>query len=301
MNIKFDPIENRIEPTPIKLTFKVSSIITLFYQEHRVDFGYRGEYHDFWEMVYVDGGKVIARAENNEYIMRKGDIIFHKPNEPHSLMCDGTTTGNIFVITFSCKSPAMNCFNERIMKLPSHLAGMIYSIIEEGQMAYGENLGLLKGHPKSPLGAEQLIRNYFEILLIMLARSLNPADRDKACGEFFHYDMTVKNKLVSDVTALLESRICDGITISEICRKTKYGKSHLCKVFKETTGKTIMQYYNSLRVSHAKMLIREGKMSNAQISEYLGFSSPQYFINMFKRISNLSPGEYKNSVKPVIK
>lgn len=298
MSIKYDPIENKSKPTPIKTTFKVTGIATLFYMEHKVNFGYRGEYHNFWEMVYVDAGKVIARAEDKEYPLHKGDLIFHKPNEKHRMTCDESSPGNVFIITFECKSPAMKLFENRIMKLPNHLDCLIYSMIEEFQAAFGENTGNFTLHPKHPFGFEQMIRNYLEILLIQLSRTFDEQDKKMPIGEFFHKNITLKKKLVTDVIAILENGIYDRLTINDVCQRTNYAKSQLCKTFKDATGKSIMQYYNTLRIRQAKLLLRTGNMTNESIAETLGFSSPQYFVQVFRRMTGFSPGDYKNSVKP---
>jgi two-component system response regulator YesN len=64
-------------------------------------------------------------------------------------------------------------------------------------------------------------------------------------------------------------------------------------VFKEKTGKTIMEYYLKLKIERAKQLLRENELSVKQISELLAFNEPNYFTKTFKRIAGLTPTAYK--------
>ena len=87
----------------------IRKIITIFYMELSKDFHYDGESHNFWEMVYVDAGNVKIRANNKEFHLKQGEIIFHKPNEFHTLKTDMDSAANVFVISFVCSSESM-CF-----------------------------------------------------------------------------------------------------------------------------------------------------------------------------------------------
>ena len=63
--------------------FNIEKIITIFYMEFPKNFYYEGERHDFWEMVYIDKGKMVCTADQNRFILKSGEMTFHKPNEFH--------------------------------------------------------------------------------------------------------------------------------------------------------------------------------------------------------------------------
>ena len=67
-------------------------------------------------------------------------------------------------------------------------------------------------------------------------------------------------------------------------------------IFKDTTGKSPMEYYYELKFSEAKKLIREGNYNFTQIASLLGFDNPQYFSKSFKTIAKMTPKEYKLSI-----
>ena len=73
------------------------------YYEFDKNFTFEGETHNFWEMVYIDKGKVLIKSESKEMILSQGEIIFHKPNEFHAIRAYESEP-NFFVISFSCSS-----------------------------------------------------------------------------------------------------------------------------------------------------------------------------------------------------
>ena len=293
-----EPFHNQLnDKMTVKSTVNVSRIVTMYYFDCTADYHSALEYHDFWEFVYVDLGHVIATADNNTFEINKGEIVFHKPNEVHSVRCDGVTPANIFIMTFVCKSPVMKFFNNKLLSVPYRLQGILAAIVEEMQAAYGENPGWIKNHVDSPLGAEQMIKSYLEMFLIMLARATTPSEQRLVQAECQYFENTAQSKPVADAIQALESNIYRQMSIDELCRITNYGKSQLCGQFKRATGKTVMEYFTELKIREAKMLMREQRLNNSQISDALGFSSPQYFIRMFKQHTGMTPGEYKKSVK----
>jgi len=274
----------------------VSKIVTVHYFEFDKNFKFDGESHDFWELVYVDKGEIWVTAKNQKHILKQGDIIFHKPNEFHTLGANGVTAPNIFVISFVCKSPAMDFFKSKLMNLPPQLKEYISQIILESKKTFdlpffNPNLRELTLTENPIFGGEQLLKIYLELLLIMIIRS------EQNILVFSSKD-TVNNHLVAKVIGILEENLYGRIDIKKIASLTNYGKTHLCTAFKNTTNHSIIEYYTILKIAEAKKLIREKNYNFAQISELLAFNSPYYFSNTFKKVSSMTPTEYLNSVKP---
>ena len=108
--------KNRPKYIKHKLTnvINVSKIVTMFYHQFDKNFHFNGESHDFWEFVYVDSGTVHITASKKKYILKKGDFIFHKPNEFHAISADKKTPANVFVVSFVSTSTNMAYFKNKI-------------------------------------------------------------------------------------------------------------------------------------------------------------------------------------------
>ena len=51
-----------------------------------------------------------------------------------------------------------------------------------------------------------------------------------------------------------------------------------------------------LKIEEARYLLRQGSLSVSEISDTLGFSSPQYFSKRFRKFVKMSPRQYADSV-----
>ena len=87
-------------------------IFSIHYFEYMSDFSFEGESHNFWEFVCVDKGEVDVTRGKNHTILKKGDLVFHKPNEFHNVNATGHIAPNLVVISFECHDDAMYFFNE---------------------------------------------------------------------------------------------------------------------------------------------------------------------------------------------
>ncbi len=282
--------------TELKSILSISKIVTIHYYEFDRSFVFDGESHDFWEMVYVDKGRVKVCTENTEAELTQGDVIFHAPNEFHSIRALESSP-NFFVISFVCPSPSMDCFVGYRTTLEKNLKPFISSIINEAEQSYvipknDTKLKKLVKKENAALGGEQLIKNYLEELLILLMRGI--AGRTDA--SLFPSKEKMENHLVREVKELIENKIFEKQSLSDICRALGYSKSYLSRLFREQTGDSIVGYGIKMKIKRAKQMIREGSLNFSEISDRLSFDNPQYFSRVFKREAGMTPSEFKRSL-----
>ena len=86
--------------TAVRRDLHVHSLVTVHYFEYAKDYRFGGEAHPFWELVYVDKGEVDATSDERLHHLTQGDILFHKPNEFHTLRANGVKAPNLIVIAF---------------------------------------------------------------------------------------------------------------------------------------------------------------------------------------------------------
>lgn len=73
--------------------------------------------------------------------------------------------------------------------------------------------------------------------------------------------------------------------------------SNFSQYFKKKSGITFKQYVDCIKVEKAKALLSDTEESLEQISEMLCYSNASSFIRAFKRICDMTPGEYREKVK----
>jgi len=279
----------------IDTTINISGIVTIHYFEFDPGFSSRGEKHDFWEMVYIDKGEAIIETKNEVYTLRQGEAVFHKPNEYHKFIANGKVAPNVFIITFICHSKAMDFFKGKHLNVPTPLRFHITNIISEADATYhliknDPYIRHLSQKPDAPLGGKQLIKLNLEMLFISLLRSGIHAKKTSAKNE-------IHDNIAREIAEILHSSIYGHITVEAICRKLSFSRSYLSARFKNSFNMTINEYLNKIKIEEAKTLIREEKHSISEISSLLCYDNPHYFSKVFKRVTNMSPREYKLSVK----
>ena len=273
----------------------ISKIVTIHYFEFDKSFQTVGESHDFWEFVYAEKESLLCSADGQKILLQQGEILFHKPNEFHTLAANGKTAPNVFILSFVCKSESIKFFENKKFLLSPQLAKFIHSILEEGKRTFDipysdPNLKKMRLLSSPTLGGEQLIKNYLEIFLINILREQTETAQGNAT---FLPWKELSAKPIDDITAILKENIYSALTIDDICKKTAYSKAYLFRIFKAKTGKTIIAYFIELKINRAKQLLRENELSVREISEKLAFSTPDYFTKTFKRITGLTPLAYK--------
>jgi len=287
-------------PTVLHREITVDAIVIIHYFEHGKDYMFEGEKHDFWELVYVDKGRLEAVADNQAFELEQGQILFHKPNEFHNLYANGIIAPNVVIVTFVCQSAAMAFFENKITYITARQRDLLARIVEEGRRAFDGPLGdpytlQMPRNEDAPFGSEQLISLYLETLLIDMIRhaecenaSAKPSSSIKTRSD---------NDLVNRIIQYMEDHLNDNLSFSNICLYFAQSATNLKTIFKAVTGQGVMEYYRNLKIDRAKTLLRESNGNITQIADHLGYTSVQYFSRHFKQATGMTPREYTLSVQ----
>lgn len=285
-------MEKRYIKTRPKTVVDITKIVTIHYYEVGKDFTFAGESHDFWEMVYVDKGTVCISRDKEEVVLSQGEVIFHKPNEFHTIRAFQSAP-NFFVISFVSSSISMKYFEGFCLPLKRPHKSLLTSIIKEAEESYyipknNPDLRKLRRREDAPLGSEQLIKSYLEQLLIYLIRS-----DEKNEGALILPPLAEEKPLVSAIKDYIATRCEENVKVDEICRAFGYSKSFLSRLFREHTGSSLAAFATAKKMERAKELLRDEHLNITQISTKLSFDNPQYFARVFKRECGMTPSEWK--------
>ena len=100
-----------------------------------------------------------------------------------------------------------------------------------------------------------------------------------------------KNTSLQELIVWTNLNYARKITIEEAARMTGYSKYYFCSYFKCHTGITYMHYLNSVRISHACLMLSNGE-SVQTVCRSTGFENVSHFVQMFKRIHHITPHQY---------
>lgn len=87
----------------------------------------------------------------------------------------------------------------------------------------------------------------------------------------------------------------ENISLDSICNSLHISESRASHLFKDLTGKTIIQYKNELRITEAKKLLLSTNLKVFEISDMLDFQHCTIFCKYFKDMVGCTPKKYRDS------
>ncbi len=291
--------------TKMRKDIHIDSIITLHYFEYMKNFVFQGEAHDFWEFLYVDNGTVSVRYDDTWMTLNTGDIIFHQPNEFHAIKSIGKNSPNLIAISFICNSPAMKHFVHKSYTLSGDERALISHIISEGKQTFSTPMNLpsveqVKIKDKTPFASQQLIVLYLELFLISCIRNHPESTVSKsAIPKDSPEKQSARQERLDKIIQFMEDHVCEQLKLTDICNEFSISRSALQSLFHDSKECGVIDYFNALKIQHAREIIREGTMNFTEIAYYLSYSSLSYFSKQFKAATGMSPSEYSSSVKGI--
>lgn len=280
----------------------INRVISVHYFQYMSDFSFPGESHDFWELVCVDRGEIDALAGDRRLTLKKGNILFHKPNEFHNVLTNGKVSPSLVVIGFECHSPAIKSFEDQLMSVQDTEKELLAQIIVEARNTFSGRLDdpyqeeLIFNSEPLTFGSAQLISHYLEQLMIHLYR------------RYFSYSLPVRssrflaeassgNDTYNRIVRYMEEHLGERMTIDRICRDNLVGRSQLQKLFRDTKGCGVIEFFSMMKIDTAKQMIRDNQLNFTQIADRLGYNSIHYFSRQFKQITTMTPSEYATSIR----
>jgi len=95
------------------------------------------------------------------------------------------------------------------------------------------------------------------------------------------------------VKELIEQNLNSNYSLANLAKAAGTNQFTLKKGFKELFGTTVFGYWNDLKMTEAKTLLIEQKLSVGEVSARLGYKNPQHFSTAFKRKFSISPCKLK--------
>ena len=230
--------------------------------------------HEFYELEYISEGNGEYVINGEAFKIQAGDLVFVTPMDLHSY-CRGNEKFRTITVKFVQES-LCNSLRD-ITKMDSFI------IHCDDKLA--DAFLTIKEERTSESFTELAVKNALERIVILLLR---------------RNDISLMSTTVYDIDKIigfLNQNFRNTITLDEVSEKCGYSNAHFCRQFKKTTGKTLVEYLNGIRVTHAKNLLLTTDMTVTDISYDCGFGSVRNLNREFFKKYNLSPTEYRKTQK----
>lgn len=98
---------------------------------------------------------------------------------------------------------------------------------------------------------------------------------------------------INEIVTKLNSKKYLGCPISEIAAECNYSYMQLTRLFRKSTGMTMQDYFQYVKLEYAANQLRLTKRLVLDISNDIGISSLSHFNHIFKKRFGVTPGEYR--------
>ena len=149
---------------------------------------------------------------------------------------------------------------------------------------------LLAEADRSLDGCETVCQDLLEVLLIWLVRCTTISLQLEEAAP-------TENRECAEIKRYLDTNYREDISLDLLAELTHLNKYYLAHTFQREYGISPITYLNRRRIEESKHMLGNTGYSLAQISELMGFSSPSYFSQCFRKAEGLTPNEYRRQVR----
>ena len=244
--------------------------------------------HDYYEIAVVFSGSIVHNINGESYIMRRGDCCLIRPEDSHYFDDDPS-------------QPQRNCLNANFM--------CRQDFMENALATFGSNCrGMLHAlnRPLSFKVSNTVISKIEKTCLYIQSPGEHPTDSNlmicksviiELLGACVLHQCT---QLHDDFPEWLDALVLSmqnpdnfNKKIPELIEGISYSYSYIQKQFRHYMGTSIVSYWSGIKLSHAKELLTNSRLTILEISTRLGFETASHFSYLFKKHYGVSPSSIR--------
>jgi len=154
-----------------------------------------------------------------------------------------------------------------------------YIVLAMSETSYQKGFFLI-GPYKKP---EHLTSHFEELLIAIVKRNIA-----NTLSENPHITKGIK---------YIHENFAEPINLLQLCEYLGLNNCYFCVLFKNQTGMTFSKYLNKVRITESKKLLKTSTDSIIDISLAVGFNNHNHFSATFKKLTGMTPTEYRIDVK----
>lgn len=106
-----------------------------------------------------------------------------------------------------------------------------------------------------------------------------------------------QNDLANRAADIMEASYAEDISLDSVAESLNISSNYLSILMKEKTGINFSEHLNNVRIRKAKELLESTSLSVQDVGIRIGYRNVTSFIRMFKKVTGLTPGDYRKQIK----
>lgn len=264
----------------LKTNLHVKEILGDYYVVRGSNYNFPGEALDFWELTYVDDGKLITKIEGEEFELNPQEIIFYAPGQEHTQRTTTTCSYLTIVFEMDIDKEDANILKNRIFKASQRDVDYLTRF----------NKASNNYNHFTPM----ILNSLVQVLVVSLLTNLNETPSNKPI--MTKMQQKYDNELLGEIALYIQENIYSQINVEDICYHFSISRSTIQTLFIKNLNVSPKQYISDLKFAKAKQMIKDSTYSISEIARICGFSSIHYFSRVFKEKYGVTPTSYAKSI-----
>ena len=239
-----------------------------------------------YELDYYLSGNRTLFIDNKKFVIEPNTLILKRPGQ----VVFGVGELNCYMLTLDFSRTKDSSHYKRnspgeIQELSSNplLNNVPVCLMPQHNSEIKKLLQFLSIYPdKSKKGEFDSV--VMELLCLIFADSHHSADNASFVTDDLAY-----------ICRYMQKHYNENLTIEDLAEKIHLNKSYFIRKFKSKFGVSPNKYLLDIKLSNAKILLKDTNLSIEEIAVLSGFYSSSYFSSIFKREFETTPGNYRKS------
>lgn len=141
-----------------------------------------------------------------------------------------------------------------------------------------------------------LVEKHFDRDTAIVCSKIFQIDIQRDSQSPFHIFQKQKNhgdEVISKAQTFIEENLEEKISFEALASQLAISRRNFDRRFSKATGNTPVEYLQRVKIEVAKSILEKGRKSIFEVMHDVGYSDDKAFREVFKRITGLSPLEYK--------
>ncbi len=142
-----------------------------------------------------------------------------------------------------------------------------------------------------------LVEKYSDRDMAILAAKYFAIDIDRTSQSsfaLFQGQKSHSDDAVKQVQTMIEEKIDEKLTVDDLADSVALGRRSFERRFKQATNNSVLEYIQRVKVEAAKRNFESSRKNVFEVMYEVGYSDPKAFRTTFKKITGLTPIEYRN-------
>ena len=267
------------------------------YGKHDTDL-YIHSHKDFNELVIVIDGSAVHMVNNEEYIIKKGDVFVVGNDTVHGYK----NTKSFRICNIMYRHAEMFSAAPDIAASAGYQALFVLEPQITKEQGFKNRLKIYReNYTAVKFILDDMVREYENMYECAKSMLISQFIRlAVVLSRLYSFDINGNEHDVINIAkavSYIENHFDESISVAKLAELSYYSERHFMRIFKNAYDCSPIEYIINMRINRACTLLKGSDMTISETAEKCGFDDVNYFSRLFKKKVGVSPSEFRKKYR----